>query len=130
VTIAVDTNILVRFVTRDHEKQYEAARSLMETEQIFIPESVLLETEWVLRGTYKLSALKILQAFRNILGLRNVTLADPEKIARVLDWHEAGMDFSDAFHLANSGHLGGLKTFDKDFVKRAKGLAACKVMAT
>jgi hypothetical protein len=84
----------------------------------------------VLRGTYKLSALKILQAFRNILGLRNVTLADPEKIARVLDWHEAGMDFADAFHLTNSGHLGGLKTFDKGFVKRAKGLAACKVMAT
>jgi predicted nucleic-acid-binding protein len=127
MTIAIDTNILVRFLTRDHGPQYQAARAIMEAGRVFIPESVLLETEWVLRGIYKLPLPEIRRALQGIVGLKNVTLADPEKIARILDWHEAGMDFADAFHLANSGHLESLKTFDKDFVKRAKGRSPCKV---
>ncbi len=127
--VGVDTNILARFLMRDHEPQYRAARAILETEVVFIPDSVLLETEWVLRGLYKLSRAEVLRAFQAILGLKNVTLADPGKIARVLEWHEGGMDFADAMHLASSGHLGVLRTFDSDFVKRGKELAPCKVAA-
>lgn len=130
MTVAVDTNILVRLVARDHEAQFRVAQKLLETEHVFIAESVLLETEWVLRAIYKLPSPEIRRTIRNILGLKNVTLADPDKIARILDWHEAGMDFADAFHLANSLHLKDFKTFDRDFVKRSKKLSSalpCKV---
>jgi predicted nucleic-acid-binding protein len=127
MTTAVDTNVLIRLVVRDHAPQFHAAQKIMEAGRVFIPESVLLETEWALRSIYKFPAPDIRQALRGILGLKNVAVADPHKIARALDWHEAGMDFADALHLASSGHLGHLKTFDKDFVKRAKGISSCKV---
>ena len=127
--VALDTNMILRILARDDEPQYAKARVLMKTHRIFVPESVILETEWVLRDVYDFAPADVCRMLRGFFGLKNVTLADPEKIARVLEWHEAGMDFADALHLANSRHLDDLKTFDKDFVKRAKGLTACKVSA-
>ena len=53
--IAFDTNLLVRIAVNDDEKQAEIAEQLLETHQVFIPRTVLLETEWVLRSIYKKS---------------------------------------------------------------------------
>jgi len=47
--LAVDTNLLVRIVANDDPEQVRRATSLFETERIFVPKTVLLETEWVLR---------------------------------------------------------------------------------
>jgi predicted nucleic acid-binding protein len=48
-------------------------------------------------------------------------------LAKILAWHEQGLDFADALHLASSGSLTELITFDSKFIKRAKGLSACHV---
>ncbi len=48
--ISVDTNILVRYVTRDDPVQERQARRLVEANDIHVSLSVLLETEWVLRS--------------------------------------------------------------------------------
>jgi predicted nucleic-acid-binding protein len=126
---AIDTNVIIRVLARDDEAQFAKAMRVM-SGRVFVPESVILESEWVLRDVYDFAPPDVCRLFRTLFGLKNVTLADPDKIARILDWHEAGMDFADAFHLANSLHLKDFKTFDRDFAKRSKNLPSppsCKV---
>jgi predicted nucleic-acid-binding protein len=125
--IAVDTNIVVRLLTRDDEQQYQKSIKLFQGQDIFIPDSVILETEWVLRFAYKFQSREICQAFRNLLGLANVSLVNTRLIQQTLEWHEHGLDFADAFHLAHSQHCVELYTFDEKFRKKAEGLALCVV---
>jgi predicted nucleic-acid-binding protein len=54
--IAVDTNIVVRLLTQDDERQYSKILKLFQEQDIFIPDTVLLETEWVLRFAYHFNA--------------------------------------------------------------------------
>ncbi len=91
------------------------------------PDSVILETEWVLRAAYELDAETVCAAFRRVFGLSNVSLASAQRVAQALAWHEAGLDFADAFQLALSQGHPTLKTFDGQFIKRAKSLGACRV---
>ncbi len=118
--VAIDTNILVRLLTADDTAQYNASRKLFADENIFIPDSVLLETEWVLRAAFELSPADVCQALRNILGLANVHVGNARMIAQIIEWHEAGFDFGDAFHLATTQDHNCLKTFDGEFIKLAK----------
>jgi predicted nucleic acid-binding protein len=125
--VAVDTNILVRLLTRDSEAEYKASHRLFSTEELFVPDTVVLETEWVLRFAFDLQPAEICDAFRKVFGLKNVHLTNGSRVAQAIAWHEAGLDFSDAFHLALSHGMDSLKTFDKDFIKRAKGCSECRV---
>jgi len=117
---AVDTNVLVRLLVTDDPAQSKASRKLFSDGEIFIPDTVLLETEWVLRAAFGLSPADICAAFRRICGLPNVTVSDAPRVAQVIDWHEAGFDFADAFHLALSKDQNTFKTFDANFIKNAK----------
>jgi predicted nucleic-acid-binding protein len=125
--IAVDTNIVVRLLTRDDEQQYQKSIKLFQDQDIFIPDSVILETELVLRFAYKFRTREICQAFRNLFGLANVSLVNTGLIRQTLEWHEHGLDFANAFHLANSQNCAELYTFDEKFRKKAKGLTVCTV---
>ncbi len=125
--IAIDTNVLVRFLVRDDETQYERSLNLFQGNEIFVADSVVLETEWVLRFAYDYSPTEICTAFRRVFGLKNVTLAEPLLIAKAIAWHESELGFADALHLARCQHLKSLKTFDERFVKRSKKLSECKV---
>lgn len=125
--IAVDTNILVRLLVRDDQTQYEKSRAVFSAEQIFIPDSVILETEWVLRYAYRFRPTEICTAFRKLLGLENVKVSDPTALAEMIRWHEDGLDFADAFHLMLSQEQDVLKSFDEKFIKKAKGRSKCCV---
>lgn len=125
--VAIDTNIIVRFVMRDDEAQYQASYEIFLSEEVYIPDTVILEVEWVLRYAYDFSPTAICQALRKVFGLKNVHLNNAQRIAQVMTWHEAGLDFADAFHLAQSQQCQALKTFDEKFVKRAKKLSSCIV---
>lgn len=125
--VAIDTNVLVRLLVSDNPIQSKASRSLFASEDIFIPDTVLLETEWVLRAAFGLSPADICIAFRRICGLRNVTVNDRPLVAQVIDWHDAGFDFADAYHLALSKEQDTLKTFDAGFIKNAKRLTDRRV---
>ena len=46
---AIDTNIIVRLLTGDDASQCQQARHIFESHEVFIPDTVILETEWVLR---------------------------------------------------------------------------------
>jgi len=125
--IAVDTNVVVRLLTRDDENQYIEAYRLFQENTIFIGDTVILEVEWVLRYAYDFTVRDIIDAFRKLFGMGNVSLANAGLMADALDWCELGMDFSDAIHLIQSQHLSQLVTFDKQFIKAAKGLGSSRV---
>jgi predicted nucleic-acid-binding protein len=125
--IAVDTNVVVRLLTRDDEQQYNKSLKLFREQDIFISDTVILETSWVLRVAYHFQPGEICNAFRNLFGLPNVRLTNESSIAQVLQWHENGLDFADALHLAQSQKCSAMYTFDDKFVKRAKGLTECEV---
>jgi predicted nucleic-acid-binding protein len=125
--IAIDTNVLVRLLTADHAAQYRASVALFSSAAVFVPVTVLLEAEWVLRAAYDRSTADVCKAFRRVLGLQNVVVADGQRIAQAIAWHERGLDFADALHLALSQSQETLKTFDSAFVRQAKGLSECRV---
>jgi len=116
---AVDTNVLVRLLTGDDAAQAKRANTLFKKESIFIPKTVLLETEWVLRRLYRLESDTVVDAFRKLSGLSNVELEQPRVVAQALQWCEGGMDFADALHLASSHSASKFATFDVQMQKSA-----------
>lgn len=125
--IGVDTNIIIRLFTRDDEAQFCEAENIFSGEQIFIADTVILETEWVLRFAYQFKPDEIGQALTRLLGLENVYVNNPEKLYMVLKLYDKGLDFADAMHLAASLSHETFLTFDKAFIHRAKGLTDCLV---
>ena len=126
--IAVDTNVVIRLLTQDDEQQYDRSLKLFQEQDIFIPDTVILETEWVLRFAYQFKPAEICKALRNLFGLPNVQVANSGLMAQVLQWHENGLDFADALHLAQSQGCSAIYTFDDKFVKRAINLTECQVL--
>ena len=121
--IAVDTNIIIRFLTRDNEQQYQKAYKIfVNSEKIYISTSVILETEWVLRFSYRFSANRIVYALTSLLGLENVSIENKEQIFTSLQWHEQGIDFADALHLACSRYADKFASFDKKLIHKATDL--------
>jgi predicted nucleic-acid-binding protein len=125
--VAVDTNVVVRLLTRDEEEQYQKALALFTQYDVFIPESVILETEWVLRYAYKFESLAICDALTKTLGLPNVKTERPSVVVQAIALARQGLDFADALHLAASQECTRLATFDAALIKRAKGLTPCRV---
>lgn len=117
--ISVDTNVVVRLLTGDDQKQFKKARSLFERENIMISTSVVLECEWVLRYAYEFKSPEIIKAFRQLFGLKNVRLQDQIAAHNALTWHRQGLDFADAIHLAESQDSESFVTFDKKLIGAA-----------
>lgn len=126
--VTVDTNIIIRLLTQDDQLQYQQSLEIFRSQDVFIADTVILETEWVLRFAYKFKATEICQGLRQLFGLPNVYLTNDNLIFQVLLWYENGLDFADAFHLAKSQHCSELYTFDDKFIKRANSLGRCKVI--
>ncbi len=100
--ISVDTNVVVRLLTRDDESQYQTALSLFDGNQIFIPNTVILELEWVLRFAYRFKPAQIADALEKLAGLEQVTIDRPDDLSLALQGLRNNMDFADALHLAIS----------------------------
>ncbi len=127
--IALDTNILARFYV-DDPADPEAARQrpiahrlLTESQKIFVPLTVILELEWVLRAFYGFAAKDFVRVVKHLLGLPNVSVEEWARISDALAWHTEGLDFADALHLLASSHCNELLTFDdRRLSRRAKRL--------
>jgi predicted nucleic-acid-binding protein len=123
VMIAIDTNLLVRLITNDVPPQAQLVLQLIKSWQpLWIPKTVLLELEWVLRAVYKIEREKIHQAFMDLLGLPNAVIEQLDEVRLALTYYQQGMDFADALHLATSQQAFELYTFDKAFIKIANQL--------
>lgn len=118
-TVSLDTNVLVRFLVRDDEHQAQLAKETIQSHQIWLSKTVLLETEWVLRFSYRFPYQKINEALRAVLGLSQVQAEDSAHLSLALNWHSQGMDFADALHLASSASVNEFVTFDQKLAKTA-----------
>jgi predicted nucleic-acid-binding protein len=118
--IAVDTNLLVRVLTNDDPIQARRAVKLLKRDDIFIPKTVFLETEWVLRHAYGIEISRIIISFQKLLGLSNLNFEDPDGIYQAVSWYENKFDFADALHLASSRRCTSFATFDSSFIKKAQ----------
>lgn len=112
--VAVDTNVVIRFLVDDQPVEGKRARGVFENHRVHLPESVLLESERVLRVVYGFSREEISKAFRALLRLPSVAVDDRSAVLQVLDRFDEGFDFADALHAIRSEGL-EMKTFDKRF---------------
>lgn len=120
--IALDTNILARYLLNDSPVQADLAEKILHgTERCTAPISVFLELVWVLES-YDCDRIEIAKSLRLLCGLENFEPQNLDALAYALHWYEGGMDFGDAVHLALSAKESGFKTFDKAFIKSAKSL--------
>ena len=127
--LAVDTNVIVRYLTGDHPTQSAQARTLVDRNDIFVTTTVLLETEWVLRGVCNFSPAQVCKALRAFAGLARVSLEDPALTAAALDRMENGLDFADSLHLGRSEACDAFVTFDRRLVKAAGAIGLETVRA-
>jgi len=99
--IALDTNVLVRFLVRDDEKQARRARRLIEEAigaetEVFLSDVVLCETVWVLEASYKLKRPAIEKTLRSLLAARYLRFTSSDRVARAVAAYAAGRgDFAD-----------------------------------
>ena len=126
--IGVDTNLLVRILTNDDPIQARLALETIKSDDIFIPKTVLLETEWVLRYAYEIDRSNIISGFKKLLGLPNVNVEDPDSIHQAISWYENKFDFADALHLASSRRCASFATFDSPFIKKARQFSSMEMV--
>lgn len=124
---AIDTNIVVRFLTADDEKQAQAARAAIAAGDIFVSLTVYLESEWVLRSGYSFDTEQIAAGLSGLAGLPGVFVEEPARLATAIDWMRGGMDFADALHLAKAADCTAFLSFDKKLAKAAKGRSSVPV---
>ena len=121
----VDTNVLVRVITNDEKAQaVRAARFLREQERVLVPKTVLLELEWVLRSAYRIEPSAVVSSLRALLNVSNVEIEDESVVTQAIEWHELGMDFADALHLASGGRERKFATFDRRLRRKVQRLRA------
>jgi predicted nucleic-acid-binding protein len=124
--ISVDTNVLVRYLVKDDLDQAVLATNFLANNQCFVLKSVLLELVWVLSSQlgYRLSRETVYERLLHMLGLSCIETEDASNVGQALTWYAKGMDFADALHLAGSGELAGLATFDRKFALTAQKIDA------
>jgi predicted nucleic-acid-binding protein len=113
---AVDTNVLVRLLTRDHPKQVAAAEAFV-AKGAWVSLVTLVETTWVLASVYELEADAIALAVDMLLNHQQLTLQNGETVAAALaDYRrKPALGFSDCLILSmarKAGHV-PLGTFDR-----------------
>ena len=118
--IAVDTNVVVRYLVEDYVAQTDRAEVVLRSGEVLVGKTVLLETEWVLRGRYRFDPAAIGRGLRQLLGLPGVAVEDPAAVAQALDLHDHGFDFADALHLASGRQAEAFATFDQALRRRAR----------
>ena len=121
--LAVDTNVVVRFLTGDDPSQAARARTIFQRETVLLAKTVLLETEWVLRSLYRFEAVRIIDALTSLIALQNVVCENLESVVNAIEWARAGLDFADALHLASARPAGRFATFDRKLIESAAKIA-------
>lgn len=117
---AIDGNVLIRYVARDDEAQFEAARRLFEDELDaknpgLVVDVVLVETIWVLRRRYGASREELIGMLRALLDAPNFVIENRGVVSAALaKWQAHGGDFADALIAAKARALGAESTLTYD----------------
>ncbi len=107
--VGLDTNVLVRWIVDDDPRQAARVKRLLEeaVEQespLFVPSTVMLELEWVLRSRYAFDKSTVLGAFNALLEARELEFQDAPAIERALSFYrQNSADFADCLHAGQCG---------------------------
>ena len=123
--LGLDTNVLVRYLVRDDQTQFEKARSLIDREvntgePVLVSLVVLLETESVLRSRYELKKSEIVAAFSSLLDVAELDFEDEPSVEQaVYTWKDSRAEFADCLINARNLRLGcrATATFDAKALK-------------
>lgn len=120
--IGLDTNVLVRYLTRDDEPQYRATLKRLSRKgaTFFVPDLVLVETDWVLTSLYDWTRNEIADAFARLLQVHNLQFEDEDRIRYSLGAVRRGADLSDELLVAKCRELDcrEFATFDTAIINR------------
>jgi len=122
---ALDTNALVRYVVEDDVAQLAAARRLIrkcvsEGQTLFVPVTVTLELEWVLRSSFEYAKDEVMQVLSSLFSAAELTFESERALEVALQLYRKGpADFADCLHIALAAQAGELplRTFDKRAAK-------------
>jgi predicted nucleic-acid-binding protein len=122
---ALDTNALVRYVVEDDTAQLAAARRLIrksvgEGHTLFVPVTVTLELEWVLRASFGYAKDEVMEALSSLFSAAELTFESERALEVALQLYRDGpADFADCLHIALAAQAGELPlwTFDKRAAK-------------
>ena len=117
----LDTNVLARWIVDDDPRQAARVKRLFEeaVEQespLFVPSTVMLELEWVLRSRYRFDKSTVLGAFNALLETQELEFQDEPTIERALSFYrQNSADFADCLHAGqcNSARRVPMVTFDR-----------------
>jgi predicted nucleic-acid-binding protein len=118
---ALDTNVLVRYVVQDDSGQLAAAKRLIdrcvgEGRSLFVPVTVTLELEWVLRAGFGFVKEDVLQVLSNLFSAAELAFESERALEVALQlYREGSADFADCLHIALATEAGEppLWTFDR-----------------
>ena len=122
---ALDTNVLVRYLVQDDSAQLDAARALIrrcvhEGLALFVPVTVTLELEWVLRSNFGFGKEATIAALAELFSAAELTFQSEIALEVALHLYRTGSaDFADCLHvaLASQASEAPLWTFDKAAAK-------------
>jgi predicted nucleic-acid-binding protein len=122
---ALDTNVLVRYIVQDDTAQLAAARRLIQRcvadgSALFIPVSVVLELEWVLRSSFGFGKDAVLLTLSSLFSAAELTFESECALEIALQlFRKSTADFADCLHVALAAQAGAqpLWTFDKGAAK-------------
>jgi predicted nucleic-acid-binding protein len=123
----LDTNVLVRLLVSDDVKQARRAEALAKDaertgEPLFVPLTVALELEWVLRSRYTFPKALVLKTLVNLLETREIEFQDEASVERALFFYRTrNADFAECLHLgcAITSNRLPLVTFDRGAARLA-----------
>ena len=118
---ALDTKILARYIVEDDAAQLAAARRLIRTcvdqqRTLFVPITVALELEWVLRASFGFAKEAVLDVLASLLSAAELSFESEHALEVALQLYRSGTaDFADCLHVALAAQAGELPlwTFDK-----------------
>jgi predicted nucleic-acid-binding protein len=110
---SIDTNIVVRWITRDDPKETPIADAVLQA-PVFIPLTVLVEVAWVLAGrTYRYTPQMVHAAIDTLLRLDTVSVHPEDWVRWALQRQAAGADLPDMLHLVASRSTQSFVSFEK-----------------
>jgi predicted nucleic-acid-binding protein len=117
---AVDTNVLVRLITRDDARQAAVADHFVER-GVWVSILALAEASWVLETAYERTAAELATVIDMLLNHQHLTIQDPEVVTAALGLfrQRPALGFSDCLMLElarKAGHV-PFGTFDRDLGK-------------
>lgn len=122
---ALDTNVLVRYLVQDDEIQSAAARRLIrkcvaDERTLFVPVTVTLELEWVLRASFEYAKNDVMQVLSSLFSAAELSFESEHALEVALQLYRNGTaDFANCLHIALAAQAGEspLWTFDKRAAK-------------